>query len=138
MILETGLVQHLAADTAVLSLVGQGSRVRIFPMIIPQKAKAVDQVPCAVYQVTQEERQKVYCGTQKLISVTLQMDSYAIDLGTARQLSAAIRSALLDFRGFMGDVLVRDVTLVGGLTLYDMEPGLMRVMDTYIIWYEEE
>ncbi len=138
MILELGLVEHLISDTTVLSLVAQGDRKRIFPMVIPQKAKAVDQVPCVVYQITQEERQKVYCGTEKLISVTLQLDSYAVDLITARRLSAAIRAVLVDFRGLMGDVLVRDVTLVGGLTLYDMEPGLMRVMDTYTIWYEEE
>lgn len=136
--IEAGLFAFLSADSGVLSLVGDGQRARIFPMVIPQKMKAVDQVPCVVYQVTQEDRQKVYCGTQKLVSITVTLDCYAMTLIGARQLSEAVRAVLVDYRGLMGDVVVRDVTLSGGLTLYDMEPGLMRVMDTYTIWFEEE
>ena len=138
MILERGLVIHLSSPTEIIAIIGQGDRVRLFPMVIPQKGPAIDQYPCVVYQVTQEERQKTFCGTQKLVSATVQLDLYALTLAQARQLSAVTRAALIDFRGMMGDVVVRDVTLTGGLTLYDMEPGLMRVMDTYTIWFEEE
>lgn len=138
MSLEAGLVSFLSAQTAVTALIAQGGRVRVFPMVIPQKTKAVDQVPCVVYQVTLEERQKTFCGTQNLVMATVTLDLYALTLVQARQLSEAVRAAMVDYRGLMGDVPVRDVTLAGALALYDMEPGLMRVMDTYNIWYEEE
>lgn len=138
MILEAGLVQFLSNDAGIAALVVKNAWVRIFPLIIPQKMKAVDQLPCTVYQVTLEDRHKTFCGTQKLVMATVQFDHYALTLIGARILSKAFRDALLDYRGLMGDVVVRDVTQAGGLPLYDMEPGLMRVMDTYNIWYEEE
>jgi hypothetical protein len=136
--IERGLVAHLEADTSLFSKIGQGDRFRMFAQIIPQKQRAVDQVPCLVYSVTAEDRQKTYCGTQKLVMATVQFDSYAVKLSEAREVSNALRAAMIDFRGLMGDVVVRDVSLAGSLTLYDMEPGLMRVVDTFVIWFEEE
>lgn len=138
MTLEEGLVSFLISQTGVTSLVAQENRVRIFPLFIPQRTRLVDQMPCVVYQINGEERQKVYCGTESLVMATVQLDCYALTLQLARSVSNAIRSVLKDYRGLMGDVVVRDVTLTGGLALPDMEPGLMRVVDTYTIWFEEE
>lgn len=136
--IERELVAFLSSDTTVQSLVGETDRTRIFPHVIPQKDRVNKQVPCIVYAVISEDRQKTYCGTSKLVSVGVQLDMYAISLLAARDLSNAVRAAMVDFRGLMGGVVVRDVTLTSGLTLYDMEPGLMRVVDTYTIWCEQE
>jgi hypothetical protein len=138
MTLEEALVQILSAQTSVTDQIKSGDRFRFFPLIIPQKAKAVDQVPCVVYQVNLEEFQKTYCGTESLTSASVQLDHYALKLADARRLSDACRVALVDFRGTVGSIVIRDVTIVNGLTLYDHDPGLMRVMDTYTIWFEKE
>jgi hypothetical protein len=139
--IEDALVTHLNNDTGVMSLVSApGARfVRVFPLAIPQKTKTTEQLPCLVYAVVGETRNKTYCGTSKLVMATLSLDSYAMKLSQARQLSSAVRAAIIDFRGVMGGkVRVRDVTHEATLTLLDMEPGVMRVADTYTLWYEEE
>lgn len=137
--LEQWLVDMLLAETSVISLIGESSaRTRLHPLFIPQKDLKTKQMPCYVYAVTSESRQKTYCGTDGLVNAQLQLDSYALKLKEARELSAASRRVLVDYRGSMGGVDVRDVTLSSSLTLQDMEPGLLRVVDTYDIWYMEE
>lgn len=138
MTFEEGLVAFLSADTAVLSLVGQGDWVRIFPQIVPQKESALKQVPCLVYTTSAETRSRSFCGTNNLVLTSLELDCYAITLLGARALSSAVRAVLVDHRGTMGDVKVRDVSLESSTTLHDVDPGLFRVVDTYNVWIEEE
>lgn len=132
------LFELLAADTAILSLIGTADVTRIFPMIVPQKQPAITQMPCLVYTITGEDRSKTYCGTIPLISVTVQLDSYGVRLAEAYAVSDAVKNRLMDYRGPAGDIVISDVALTGRLTAYDMEPGLMRVVDLYTIWYMEE
>jgi hypothetical protein len=136
--LERWLVSILTSNTAVTAMVQSGSRARIFPLIVPQKKKLVEQMPCVVYTVSSEDRQKTYCGTQKLLNAAIQLDHYALTLEEARRLSFAVRAVLIDFIGSDDSIVVRDVALTGSFATYDMDPGLMRVVDTYTIWYEEE
>lgn len=137
--IEEALKSHLTADTAVAALVVVGDYGRIFPMVIPQKApNGQVQMPCLVYAVVAEAHDKLYCGTSKLAQCTVSVDAYAKTMKGAREMSAAARTALIDYRGMMGSVAVRDVSLVSSTTLVDMEPGLYRVADTFTIWYEEE
>jgi len=136
--LEQALFEFLRADSAVLSLVGQGEWARIFPHIIPQKESALTQVPCIVYAVTGEERQRTRCGTDGLTLATVQLDCYALTVAGARDVSRAARDALMDYRGAFGGIVARDVSLEGSAALYDLDPGLMRVVDTYNIWFDEE
>lgn len=137
--IEQALFNHLTADTYVFSLIGDSTFLRLFPLVIPEKAlKGEKRMPCAVYAVTSEQRQKTYCGTSGLVRVSVAIDSYALTLAAARELSTAIRGALIDYDGLMGAVVVRDITLEGSLTLEEIELGLMRVADTFTFWYEEE
>lgn len=136
--IEEGLVLHLSQDAGVSAIVVEGSHKRIYPIVIPQKTAGRSQLPCIVYSVTGENRTKTYCGTVKVIESIIAIDCYAKSLVEARRLSIAVRRAILDFRGVMGNVRVRDVTLTNSMTLNDMEPGLMRVADSYSIWHEQE
>lgn len=136
--LEEALFAYLSADTTLLALVGQGSLVRVFPHVIPQKRPAVEQMPCVVYSVTGEVRGRTLCGVDGLVQATVQIDCHGKTLRSAREVSAAVRPLMVDYRGAMGDLVVRDVSLDTSVTLNDMEPGLMRVLDSYTVWYEEE
>jgi hypothetical protein len=55
----------------------------------------------------------------------------------ASELADAVRAALLGYRGLMGGVQVRDVSLDSETTLDDIEPGLYRVAQFWLIWHEE-
>lgn len=134
--IEKALPAFLGSDAAIQGLVKEGSIVRIFPLIIPQKRPAKDQMPCIVYTISGEQRQKTYCGTSPLIQVLFSLDLYALTAIQARELSTVVRNRLLDYRGPMGELLVSDVTLDNSMTQYDMEPGLMRVIDMYSMWYQ--
>lgn len=139
--LATALVELLVSDTALLSLLGEDGIVRIFPMIVPQKRAVLKQMPCIVYTVTGEDRTKTYCGTVPMTRAAVQFDSYGVTLmgaDGAFEVSAALRRQLLDYRGQVGGVTISDVELTNSLTAYDMEPGLMRVVDLYSIWYTED
>lgn len=136
--IEKALFDFLTADTTFLSLVSSGSHVRIYPLVIPQKTGVRAQMPCVVYAVTADSRQKTYCGTSKLVEVSVSIDCYGSTMKQARDLATELRSLLLDYRGFMGSTYVSDVSLINSISLPDMEPGLYRVSDTYSVWYKEE
>lgn len=136
--LEKDLFDFLSADTAILSKVGDGTRARIFPLFIPQKKNMQDQMPCIVYTITSEQRQQTYCGTSPLVQLSVSFDLYAATADKARELSDAVRALLIDYRGMIGDMNVRNVSLDNSMTQYDMDPGLMRVIDMYTIWYQKE
>jgi hypothetical protein len=134
--LEKSLVPFLASHTDVVSLIGSGSILRVYPLIIPQKQPAKDQMPCIVYTISGEQRQKNYCGTSPLVQLMFSLDYYATTALKARELANAVRNVLVDYRGPMGEFLVSDVTLENSMTQYDMEPGLLRVIDMFSMWYQ--
>lgn len=137
--IESALFTELRNDTQVGSLVGAATLARIYPSFIPQQTPGGDpQYPAVVYSVLAEQHDKLYCGTSRLVKATVSIDSYAPTVVAARELSNAIRSLMIDYRGQMGGTLVvRDVSLESSIVLIDMEPGLFRVNDVYSIWYEE-
>lgn len=139
--LSLSLIELLSSDTQLLSLIGEGDVARIFPLIIPQKRAVQRQLPCIVYTLTGEDRAKTYCATLPLVRAEMQFDSYGMTLdgaGGATDVSSALQGALLDFRGHVGNITIADVALNGRMTAVDMEPGLMRVVDMYSIWYTED
>jgi hypothetical protein len=130
------LVQYLAADSEVSALVSN----RIFPHVIPQQVPGgASRVPCLVYRIAAEERDRTLCETQRLFRARIEISSYARTFATARALAAAVREALVDYAGTMGSpaVRVRDVALETAFTLDDMEPGLFREQQNYALWLEE-
>jgi len=134
--IEAALASFLREDAAVAALLTVGEHSRIFPLVIPQKIAGRPQVPCLVYAVTGENRNKTFCGTIGLSEIIVALDSYASTVLAARNLSNVVRAALLDYRGAMGSFNVKDVSLISSIVLPDMDPGLFRVSDTVSIWCE--
>jgi hypothetical protein len=137
--IEVGLVYFLRNGSYVPPFVGSGNNARIHPLVLPQKVPGGDiRVPALVYTLTADNEGRSYCGTDTLVENIVVIDCYAPTLLEARKLSKALRKEIVDYRGLMGAVNVRDVSLRGSLTLPDIDPGLMRVADTFSIWYEQE
>ena len=136
--IHEGLFAYLAADAGVLAYVDNGNVVRIFRQVIPQKIpEGVPRVPCLVYERSGVERQVTYCGTSGLVRSTFSIDSYAVKSSIAHELAAAVRDALLDYRGVMGGIAVSFCSLENEFDLQDIEPGLYRVVQSWSIWHEE-
>lgn len=139
--LHIGLEQELATNTNTAAyLAGVGSAPnRIYPIVIPQKVPRGSPVmPCVTYETRAVARQVTYCGVSGLIRTTLQLDCYAVDYNTAKEVAQAVREVLSDFRGMLGGtVSVRTASLETEFDVQDFEPGLYRVSQSWAIWHVE-
>ena len=136
--LHKGLVVHLTTDAVVGPLV-LGPINRVFPMVIPQaKRGGAPTVPAVVYDLRAVARLVTYCGTSGLVQSTVTIDCYAVDYDTAKELAAAVRRSLIDFKGLLGGLVdVRYVSLQSEFDVQDIEPGLFRVSQSWLFWHTE-
>lgn len=134
MSIQTGLYAFLAADAGVNALVGN----RIYPLVVPeQNFDETTKRPCLVYARTGLDLTKTFCGTIDLERSTFAIDCYARTYAAATTLAAAVKAALTDYVGAMGDTEVREVSLENEFDLMDLEPGLFRVALSFFIWHAE-
>jgi len=130
--IEEGLFAHLSADAGVSSLAAS----RIFPLRVPQGQSIGD--GAVVYQRVGSTRGHTTCATDRLVQGSFQIDAYAKTYIKAISLARALRVALIDHTGPMGDTHVDRVFLETEFDTDDPEPGLYRVSATYTIWYLED
>jgi Protein of unknown function (DUF3168) len=135
MSIETALFEFLAAQTEVQAILGEASRLRFYPLVVPQKAL----LPGCVYRFDNTNRGRTYCATDKVVQTRVQLDSYSKNYLEAVQLAAVLRLVLVDFRGMMGTVRVKDVAIDpnSDRDLEDPEPGLYRRWQDYTVWHVE-
>jgi F420-dependent methylenetetrahydromethanopterin dehydrogenase len=130
--IEQAVPALLLAATGVTSVVGN----RIDPLVIPQADPGKKpQMPRLVYQVITRERSKDRCGTVDLVRTSMQIDAYGKTYAQAKAAAAACVAALLDYRGTVSGVTIKDVALSAEIDLMDPEPGLFRVSNTFEIWH---
>lgn len=132
------LPAFFVADVALKAKL-QGQYLRVFPLIIPQHLHGeATKLSCLVYQRLGVERQSTFCGTDGVVRTILQVDSYALKYIDANALARLVRLRLTDFGGTIGDTIVKNAKLDSELELFDDDPGLYRVSQTYSIWHVED
>jgi hypothetical protein len=118
---------------------------RVYPLVIPQQVydEATKQ-PCLVYTMDTDTRHVRFSGTDSLVRGSLQVDCYARTYKAAQTLAAAARTALVDYSGAMAAATspvtstnIQTIHLEGESNLMDEEPGLYRVLQRYVVWYDE-
>ncbi len=129
--IEQSVATILTTTAGVTAVVEQ----RVHPLIIPQNERGVAAQPCLVYQVITRERSKTRCGTIDLVRTSMQIDAYGRTYASAKAASEACVAAMLDYRGTVGGVTIKDVALSAEIDLMDPEPGLYRVSNTFEIWH---
>jgi hypothetical protein len=136
MYLHQAIKNHLATDTSVEALIDG----RFFYRMIPQKIETgPPRMPCVVYSRGGVERQVTYCETSGLVRTSATLDIYALRLTESRDIARAVRQALIDYRGFLGGlVMVKAASLENEFDLDDLEPGLYRVNQSWTFWHSEE
>jgi hypothetical protein len=139
-LLHAALFAELQDNAAVAALVGEESDARIWRSMVPQRLEfgGEDRLPCVVLNVGSLSRQVANCGTVATVEARVQIDCYSADHDEAWSLAAAVRSALLDFRGMLGGALrVRAASIESETEILDPEPGVYRVMQSWQIWHKE-
>lgn len=132
---EPNLFSYLSSVPAVAAFIED----RIYQGRIPQqvKGRTARVMDCAVYQRVGDTRAVTHCGSEGLVAAQYQIDSYSPDDVRVLKVARAIRRALLDYSGPMGDVEVKNVFITTSFDSQDEEPGLCRRTQTYTIWYAE-
>jgi hypothetical protein len=136
--IEAGLAQFLKANAGIAALVGDNALTRIFPLLIPEHVRGdPKKMPCLVYQRIGTTRGGTFCSTDTLVSVSMQIDCYSLNYLQAKLLADAVRTALVDYTGPMGDTHVDRVFADVEFDLVEQDVILYRVSQTYTIWFVE-
>lgn len=132
---EPNLYEFLRNVPAVAALVGD----RIYPVMVPQgHPDGPARLPCVVYTRVTAARQVLFCGTDRAVQASYQLDAYAAEYDSAVAVATAIRAALVDYGGQLGDVAALRCSLEADFdTVPDPEPGIFRRLQTFTIWYRE-
>lgn len=145
---EPGIYEYLSGTTpaknaewdakvaVVVTLIGD----RTYPDRIPQHHFEGPRVmPCAVFQQVGGDRQKKFCGTDKLVGGQFQLDIYSPQRDDVPAIAGAIRRAMVDYSGPMGPARVSEVLLDNEFNVPpEPDPGLYRRTQLYTIWYLED
>lgn len=129
--IEQGLFAYLSTVPDIQALIGVTPICRLYPLVIPQHGHS----PCGVYQLSSVDRGRTYCASDKLVMATVQIDSYGRTYADAIVLARLFRVALLDYKGMMGAVDVRDCALLQESDFEEPEPGLYRRYQSWAIWH---
>lgn len=127
--IEASLFTLLSGSGPVAAIVGS----RVYGLHAPQG----DAFPCLVFQRTGELREATACGTDQLARGSFSVDAYSKHYLEAVTLAKAVRTALIDYSGLVGDTHIDRVFLDNVSDSTDPEPGLCRVSLLFTIWYTE-
>lgn len=135
MSLGAALRAILLAHPPVATLVA----ARVFPLMIPEAdVEAPGTMPCVVYTLVGASRALATCEQSRKVGASVQVDCYARNPDDADLLAAAVRGALIDYRGTSAGVAIDRVSLDNEFQLVDPDPGLFRVSQAFSAWYLEE
>jgi len=125
--IEAGLTDRLTNDADLYALIAG----RVYGLIAPQNIVT----PFVVFTKITDVADGGYCAHDPMVESLFQFDSYAKTYQLSLQVAAAVRDALIDFRGPMGGAHVGSIRQQGEIQLLDPEPGLFRVSTTLFIWH---
>lgn len=129
---------NLAAFLSAAPEVAAIAADRHYLLKIPQQHRDSEPAyPCTVFLTVNVAREGELCGTTDVPTCNAQIDSYALTPEAARALARAIRRAIVDYSGPMGEVVVQRAQITADFDSLDPEPGLYRRTQTFNLWYVE-
>lgn len=131
MLLEQAFPEYLLSVPEITAIV----RDQIYGIVRPQGLRPLPEILVSRSQTSAIE---TFCGVASLKSSEFQVDCYGAGLAEAATLADALRKALKNFSGTMGDIVVQKVFLTNQFSAYDPDPGTIRVTQTYNFWFLED
>lgn len=126
---DPNFYDHLLLVSQVASLIGD----RIYPTRAPQGVLR----PYLVWMRQGVERQQLYCGVDATVLGDYMFSCYGITQQQANDVAVAVRNAMQDFAGLMGDVRVKNAHLRDSFPIGDEDPNIFTVRQLWRIWFVE-
>lgn len=126
---DPNFYEHLRLVSQVSSLVAD----RIYPVRAPQGAIR----PYVIWHRQAVRRQQLYCGTDSVVAGDYLFSCYGITALQSEDVAEAVRIAMQDFAGLMGDVLVKNAFLSSDFPIPDEDPNIFTVRQLWRIWFVE-
>lgn len=127
--IEDALTSLLMADSTLRSIVSD----RVYALRAPQKVVT----PYIVFTKVIEMATGTLCAQDPMVRDLFQFDSYATTYNASLLMAKALRKALIDFRGTVGDTYIASVRLDMEMQVLEPDPGLYRVSTSLFIWLGE-
>ncbi len=125
--IEQGLIDTLTGNSDLRALIDG----RVYALMAPQKTGT----PFVIFTKITDIIDGTLCAQDPMVQSLFQFDSFATTYLLSLEVAAAVRDALIDFRGPMGGTHVGSIRQQGEAQLLDPEPGLFRVSTTLFIWH---
>jgi len=130
-LLEKDLRNFLLAAPSIQALVGS----RVYGILREPGAA----LPAVMIQRSHTARQELFCGVSGLADASMQIDSYAINGEQVWALAKALRLLFKNLKKVrMGATLVDKMFLANEFPMVDPDPGILRVVQLYNVWYLED
>jgi len=123
--IEEAVNALLLATSTVTALVGSGSSARIFPLVIPQNAAR----PAIAYQKISSPKTMSHSGSSNLARSRFQFTFQAATYTSAKALAAAVRNALIGYRGTVSGVRI------DGILIEDDNDGDIEIQSNEVLPY---
>ena len=127
MTIEAAIRQYLLAQAAVTDLIAR----RLYPMILPQPPT----LPAVTYSRVSRSTVRDLTGMAYRVS-RFQFSCWAEKYGDAKAVAQAVRQALEDYVGDMGEFRIMDSTSVNEIDLSEPDTGLYHVPVDVLITHE--
>lgn len=106
---------------------------RCYPVTIPQDPT----YPLIIYAKISGMRDHVLQGPSGLANPRFQIEAWATTYSAAKDLAAAMRGALNNYRGTVGTVRIGSCLIQSERDIYEPEAACHRVVMDYTIWHSE-
>lgn len=123
--IEEAVNALLLATSTVTALVGSGTAARIYPLVIPQDAAR----PAIAYQKISSPKTMSHSGTSNLARSRFQFTMQAATYTSAKALAAAVRTALIGYRGTVSGVRI------DGILIEDDNDGDIEIQPNEVLPY---
>lgn len=126
---DPNFYEHLRLVSQVSSLID----ARIYPTRAPQGVLR----PFLVWMRQGVERQQLYCGVDRTVLGEYIFSCYGTTQQEANDVADAVRVAMQDFAGMMGEVLVKNAHMRDSFPIGDEDPNIFTVRQLWRIWLVE-
>lgn len=126
--IEESLTTMLTADTGMAAMISG----RVYGGMAPQGVRA----PYVVFNLAGAREGSTYCASDGIKLSIFMFDSYAKTFKEVKLTAKALRSALIDFHGLVGDTHIKTIKLESEVDINDTDLGILRVLTTLSIWHE--
>ena len=100
--IEEAVASKMASTSAITALIGSGSAMRLYPLVVPQTAA----LPAVAYQKVSSPKEQAHTGSSHLARSRFQFTCEADTYAAVKSLATAVKNCWNSFRGTVSGVRI--------------------------------